>query len=112
MVAQRSRESFAAFGVFKRCRRVQRPRAPVQDALFWFRFNNLLLGVGSGKNLNKRFLSDRTITVDDLRARMEYIVSLTPGGLRLLNADDSAARRSIGAHSMACFQANHVVSRQ
>src|ERR1700675_1633477 len=25
-----------------------RPRAPVQDALFWFRFNNLLLGVGSG----------------------------------------------------------------
>jgi RES domain len=67
---------------------------------------------GLGRNLNKRFLSDRTITVDDLRARIEYTVSLTPSGLRLLNADDSAARRSIGAHSIACFQANHVVSRQ
>jgi hypothetical protein len=67
---------------------------------------------GLGRNLNKRFLSDRTITVDDLRARIEYTVSLTPSGLRLPNADDSAARRSIGAHSIACFQANHVVSRQ
>ena len=67
---------------------------------------------GLGRNLNKRFLSDRTITVDDLRGRIEYTVSLTPSGLRLLNADDSAARRSIGAHSIACFQANHVLSRQ
>jgi hypothetical protein len=68
--------------------------------------------MGLGGNLNKRFLSDRTITVDDLRARIEYTVSLTPSGLRLLNADHSAARRSIGAHSIACFQANHVLSRQ
>src|SRR5271165_6493654 len=67
---------------------------------------------GLGRNLIKRFSTDRTIPEDDLIARIEYTVSLDSTGLRLFNANDSAARRSIGAHSIACFQADHVVSRQ
>jgi len=67
---------------------------------------------GLGRNLIKRFSTDRTIPEDDLIVRIEYTVSLDSTGLRLFNANDSAARRSIGAHSIACFQADHVVSRQ
>jgi hypothetical protein len=67
---------------------------------------------GLGRNLTKRFPTDRTISEDDLIARIEYSVSLNSTGLRLFNSNDSAARRSIGAHSIACFEADHVVSRQ
>ena len=42
-----------------------------------------------------------------LVARIEYILSLNSTDLRLFNANDSAARRAIGAHSIACFQAAH-----
>ena len=42
-----------------------------------------------------------------LVARIEYILSLNSTDLRLFNANDSAARRAIGAHSIACFQADH-----
>jgi hypothetical protein len=47
-----------------------------------------------------------------LIARIEYIVSPNSTDLRLFNANDSAARRAIGTHSIACYQADHVVSRQ
>jgi len=67
---------------------------------------------GLDRNLTKRFPTDRTISEDDLIARIEYSVSLNSTGLRLFNSNDSAARRSIGAHSIACFEADHVVSRQ
>jgi len=40
------------------------------------------------------------------------MVSLDSTALWVFNANDSAARRSIGAHSIACFQADHGVSRQ
>ena len=84
-------------------------------------FNTLYLGSdpitcfwesGLGRNLNRRFLTDRTIPENDLRERIEYTVSLDSTALRLFNANDSAMRRSIRAHSIACFQADHVVSRQ
>lgn len=67
---------------------------------------------GLGRNLALRFPDDRTITEDDLRVRVEYTASLAPAGLRLFDTSGSAARRSIGAHSSACFQAEHVTSRQ
>lgn len=67
---------------------------------------------GLGRDLDERFPFDRTIAEDDLHARLEYTVVLDSTGLRLFNTNDSAARRSIGAHSVACFQADHVTSRQ
>jgi hypothetical protein len=67
---------------------------------------------GLGRDLVKRFPTDRTISEDDLIARIEYAVSLNSTGLLLFNANDSAARRKIGARSIACFQADHAVSRQ
>jgi RES domain len=67
---------------------------------------------GLGRNLISRFANDRTIPADDLISRIEYVVSLNPAGLRLFNANDSAARRSIGAHSIACFLSSHGVARQ
>jgi hypothetical protein len=67
---------------------------------------------GLGRNLALRFPGDRTITEDDLRVRVEYTASLDPVGLRLFDASDSAARRSIGAHSSACFQAEYATSGQ
>lgn len=67
---------------------------------------------GLGRDLALRFPSDRTITENDLAARIEYTASLDPTGLRLFDASDSAARRSIGAHSSACFGADHLTSRQ
>jgi hypothetical protein len=67
---------------------------------------------GLGRNLINRFSTDRTITEDDLISRIEYTVSLNSTGLRIFDATESAARRSVGAHSIACFQADHQVSRQ
>jgi hypothetical protein len=67
---------------------------------------------GLGRNLISRFVNDRTIPADDLASRIEYVVSVNPAGLRLFNANDSAARRSIGAHSIACFLSSHGVARQ
>ena len=67
---------------------------------------------GLDRNLIRRFSTDRTIPEEDLIARIEYIVSLDSTDLRLFNVNDSAARRAIGGHSIACFQADHVVSRQ
>ena len=67
---------------------------------------------GLGRNLISRFVNDRTIPADDLVSRIEYVVSLKPAGLRLFNANDSVARRSIGAHSIACFLSSHGVARQ
>src|SRR6201987_1132105 len=67
---------------------------------------------GLGRNLISRFVHDRTIPADDLVARTEYVVSLNPARLRLFNANDSAARRSIGAHSIGCFLSSHGVARQ
>jgi RES domain len=67
---------------------------------------------GLGRNLISRFVNDRTIPADDLVSRIEYVVSLNPVGLRLFNANDSAARRSIGAHSIACFLSSHRLARQ
>jgi len=66
---------------------------------------------GLGRNLINRFVSDRTIPADDLILRNEYIVTVDPSGLRLFNASDSAARRSIGAHSIACFLSSHAAAR-
>lgn len=66
---------------------------------------------GLGRNLIDRFPTDRTIAADDLISRIEYVVSVNPAGLRLFNANDSAARRSIGAHSIACFLSSHGVAR-
>jgi hypothetical protein len=57
-------------------------------------------------------VADRTIPADDLISRIEYAVSVNPAGLRLFNANDSAARRSIGAHSIACFLSSHVIARE
>jgi RES domain len=67
---------------------------------------------GVGRNLALRFPSDRTITEEDLCLRIEYTTLLEPTGLRLFDATDAAARRSVGAHSSACFQADHATSRQ
>jgi hypothetical protein len=66
---------------------------------------------GLGRNLIKRFPADRTLTDRDLMSRIEYTVLLSSTGLRLFDANDSAARRSIGAHSIACFQADYRISR-
>jgi hypothetical protein len=66
---------------------------------------------GTGRNLTRRFLSDRTISEDDLRSRIEYTVTLDPDSLQIFHADDSRARRSIGALSSACFLADHAVSQ-
>jgi RES domain len=67
---------------------------------------------GLGRNLIRRFMNDRTIPAEDLVSRIEYIISLNPARLRFFNANDSAARRSIGAHSIACFLSSHGVARQ
>jgi hypothetical protein len=67
---------------------------------------------GLGRNLINRFSTDRTITEDDLVSRIEYTVSVNATRLRLYDANESAARRSIGTRSTACFQADHRVSRQ
>lgn len=67
---------------------------------------------GLGRNLLARFVSDRTIAAEDLISRIEYTVSVNSAGLRLFDADDSAARRSVGAHSIACFLSSHVVARE
>ena len=67
---------------------------------------------GLGRKLALRFPNDRTITEEDLKARLEYTASLDSAGLRLFDSTHSAARRSIGAQSSACFQADHLRSRQ
>jgi len=67
---------------------------------------------GLGRNLIDRFPTDRTIAADDLISRIEYSVLITPAKLRLFNANDSAARRSIGAKSVACFLSSHAIARQ
>jgi hypothetical protein len=66
---------------------------------------------GLGRNLISRFVNDRTIPAGDLISRIEYVVSINPVGLRLFNANDSAARRSIGARSIACFLSSHGAAR-
>jgi RES domain-containing protein len=67
---------------------------------------------GLGRNLIDRFPGDRIVAVDDLNSRIEYVVLVTTDKLRLFNANDSAARRSIGAKSIACFLSNHAIARQ
>jgi hypothetical protein len=67
---------------------------------------------GLGRNVIDRFPTDRTIASDDLTSRLEYLVSIAPAKLRLFNASDSAARRSIGAKSISCFLSNHAIARQ
>jgi hypothetical protein len=65
-----------------------------------------------GLGRNARFPSDRTITEDDLVSRIEYLLTLNPDPLRVFNVSNSAARRSIGALTSACFGADHSVSQQ
>jgi len=67
---------------------------------------------GLGRNLNKRFLSDRTITVDDLRARIEYTVSLTPSGLPMLTGPTRAefAQEDRNPISSGCQSCRSLIS--
>lgn len=66
---------------------------------------------GLGRDLNSRMPDDLNITQSDLEDRMEYKVLLKPAGLKIFNATDPAARRSIGARTSGCFSAGHKVAR-
>jgi len=66
---------------------------------------------GLGRDLNARMPHDLAISESDLKSRFQYRVKIEPKGLRIFNASDSAARRSIGAKTAACFSADHAVSR-
>lgn len=66
---------------------------------------------GLGRDLNSRMPEDMNIAQSDLKDRYEYTVKLKTTGLRIFNAADSAARRSIGARTSACFSADHAVGR-
>ena len=66
---------------------------------------------GLGRDLNARMPDDLAISESDLKSRFQYRVKIEPKVLRIFNASDSAARRSIGAKTAACFSADHVVSR-
>ncbi len=66
---------------------------------------------GLGRELNSRMPGDMAISESDLRSRWEYRLRIKPKGLRIFRTGDSAARRSIGAKTAACFSADHAVSR-
>jgi len=66
---------------------------------------------GLGRDLNSRMPDDLNIAQSDLESRLEYGVQLNPTGLKIFNATDSAARRSIGARTSGCFSADHKVAR-
>ena len=66
---------------------------------------------GLGRDLNARMPDDLAISESDLKSRFQYRVKIETKGLRIFNASDSAARRSIGAKTAACFSADHAVSR-
>jgi len=66
---------------------------------------------GLGRDLNARMPDDMAISESDLKSRWEYRLRINPKGLRVFNAGDAAARRSIGAKTAACFSADHAVSR-
>ncbi len=67
---------------------------------------------GLGRDLNARMPDDRSIGEEDLKNRVEYQVRIRPRNLRILNAADAAARRSIGAKTIACFSAEHGIARE
>lgn len=66
---------------------------------------------GLGRDLNARMPDDMAISEADLKSRWEYRLRIKPKGLRVFNAGDAVARRSIGATTAACFSADHTVSR-
>ncbi len=67
---------------------------------------------GLGRDLNARMPDDMTISESDLKSRFQYRVKIEPKGLRIFNASDAGARRSIGAKTAACFSADHAMSRK
>jgi hypothetical protein len=66
---------------------------------------------GLGRDLNARIPDDMAISESDLKSRWEYHLRIKPKGLRIFNAGDAVARRSIGAKTAACFSSEHAVSR-
>lgn len=66
---------------------------------------------GLGRDLNARMPDDMAISESDLKSRFQYRVKIEPKGLRIFNASDAGARRSIGAKTAACFSADHAMSR-
>jgi len=66
---------------------------------------------GLGRDLNARMPDDMAIGECDLKSRFQFRVKIEPKCLRIFNASDAAARRSIGAKTAACFSADHAVSR-
>jgi hypothetical protein len=66
---------------------------------------------GLGRDLNARMTHDLAISESDLKSRFQYRVKIEPQSLRIFNASDAAARRSIGAKTAACFSADHAVSQ-
>ena len=66
---------------------------------------------GLGRDLNSRMPEDMAFSESDLKSRWEYHLRIKPRGLRIFNAGDAVARRSIGAKTAACFSADHAVSR-
>lgn len=66
---------------------------------------------GLGRDLNSRMLDDLNIAQSDLEDRYEYVVRIKPAALKIFNAADAVARRSIGAKTSACFSADHAVAR-
>lgn len=67
---------------------------------------------GLGRDLNSRMPDDLKIAESDLKDRFEYSAKLETTGLRIFNANDPAARRSIGAKTSACFTADYAIARQ
>jgi hypothetical protein len=66
---------------------------------------------GLGRDLNARMPDDMAISEAGLKSRWEYRLRIKPKGLRIFNAGDAVARRSIAAKTAACFSADHAVSR-
>jgi len=66
---------------------------------------------GLGRDLNARMPGNRAISEQDLKNRLEYRVMIKPKALRIFNASDAAARRSVGARTVGCFSADHAVAR-
>lgn len=66
---------------------------------------------GLGRDLNARMPDDMAISESDLKSRWEYRLRIKANGLRIFNAGDAVAKRSISAKTAACFSADHAVSR-
>ncbi|HEX9781930.1 MAG TPA: RES family NAD+ phosphorylase [Opitutaceae bacterium] len=66
---------------------------------------------GLGRDLIKRFFSDRSLRRIQLEEQLEYTVRLDAGSLRLFDARDLAARRLVGAHTVTCFCGEHAIAR-